>query len=233
MIVNEETWRKSWGNLNWKKVTPSQIDELIEKGYDVNMIWRANYPLGYEHSNPLIESMKANNPVAFSHLIQRGADLNFRFPYANLYPEGARYSNHSIVTEAPSLIYIKYAQQKGLNIRAEDFLDVIRHKGKSTEEKLSFLADIFEKRKDSDESLKVLGYLSLIVDENFSETHFHKLLENVDFKSSHSRAIETLSQNRVLRKHVLKVLENPKAAPGQATRNQTLLRRLAKAHEKN
>ena len=60
MIVNEETWRKSWGNLNWKKVTPSQIDELIEKGYDVNMIWRANYPLGYEHSNPLIESMKAN-----------------------------------------------------------------------------------------------------------------------------------------------------------------------------
>ena len=78
-----------------------------------------------------------------------------------------------------------------------------------------------------------MGYLSLIVDENFSETHFHKLLENVDFKSSHSRAIETLSQNRVLRKHVLKVLENPKAAPGQATRNQTLLRRLAKAHEKN
>ena len=232
MTEKNQSWENGWGNLCWRKVTPAQIDILIEKGADVNEVEKRTFPFGYEHTTPLLESLRADNPVAFSHLVRKGADLNFRFPYANLYPDGARYSNNSIITEAPNMIYIKYARQKGLEVRAEDFLDVIQHKGILIKEKLSFLADIFESRKNSDESLQVISYFSLLKDKQFSQEHLPKLLENVDFKGSHSKAIEILSKNHVIREHVLDVLGNKTGVPEQATRNQKLLRRLAWVHEK-
>ena len=215
MIVNEEKWGKTWGNLNWKTVKPEEIDAHIANGADVSMIRKMKYPLGYEHTNPLIESMRANNPVAFSHLIQRGADLNFRLPYVNLYPEGARHGNHSLITDAPSLLYIKYATQKGMKILPEHLLDVDVCKGKETDRKLSFLLDFFEKRENSKECLTVLRILPRLNDTKFLVQHFSALLEHVDVRDVLEMP-EDIRTDRVLKRRMLQAIrrkeENKKVA---------------------
>ena len=105
MTVGEKTWRKTWGNFNWKRISPTEIDDMISKGRDTSMVVREEYPFGYDHTNPLIESLKADNPVVFSHLIRSGADVNFRLPYVNLYPDGPRYGVRSVVRITKSDLY--------------------------------------------------------------------------------------------------------------------------------
>lgn len=207
MTVSEKTWRETWGNFNWKKISPTEIDEAISKGNDPNMVIKKNYPLGYEHTNPLIESLKADNPVVFSHLIKSGADLNFRLPYVNLYPDGGRYGVHSVVTESPNLIYIKYAQQRGLEVIPEDILDVLQHKGKETERKLSFLVDFFEKKGNSKESLKVLSLLPQIGNEDFTKQHFPLLLKNVKTEDALNLP-ETLKTERLFKNQILRAMRD-------------------------
>ena len=205
MTESEAIWGKSWGNLNWKKVTPAEIDAHIAKGADVNLVRKIKYPLGYENTNPLLESLKADNPVAFAHLIQRGADLNFRLPYANLYPEGARHGNHSVVADAPKMLYVKYATQKGMKVLPEYLLDVESNKGPETERKLSFLLDVFEKRKNSKECLSVLRILPRFENTKFLVQHFSSLLENIDTRDVLEMP-EDIRTDRVLKRRMLQTI---------------------------
>ena len=218
MTEKSKIWNHRWGNLCWQNATPAQIDALIEKGEDVSEVHKKDFPLGYEYATPLLSSIRANNPVAFSHLIKKGADLNFRLPYTNLYPEGPRHGNSSIITEAPSLIYIKYAYKKGMKVYPEDFKDVIKHKGKRTNEKLSFLVDIFEKRKNSQESLKVLSYFPLIDDEAFKKQHFSKLLENVKIEDLQT-VVKNEKENYAFKQQVLKMITEKSKVSRRAEQN--------------
>ena len=212
MTTQGKKWGNLWGNLNWKEVTPADIDACIARGADVDMVEKKTFPLGYDHKNPLIEAMRANNPVAFSHLIQRGADLNFRLPYANLYPEGARYGNHSVITDAPSMLYVKYATQKGMRILPEHLLDIESHKGGETEKKLSFILDFFEKRKNSKECLSVLRILPRLRDTQFLVERFSTFLDYLD-KKDVLAIPENIRTDRVLKKRVLQAMGNKKRRP--------------------